>query len=395
MTKNTKNRVHLAVIGVGNMGVAHAEDIVKAEHAELTAVCDIDQEKADRIAAQHSVTAYYDYRDVLADPNVDAVLISTPHYDHVPISIDALENGIHVLVEKPIAVHAKDASKMIDAYEAARAEHPDLVFAAMFMMRTYGFWIKIKDLIDSGEIGQLVRTTWIMTSWFRTQAYYNSGGWRATWAGEGGGVLMNQCPHNLDLYQWLVGMPQRVRGFATLGKYHNIEVEDEVTAYFEHENGMVGHFITSTAESPGTNRLEIVGEYGKLVYENDRLIFYRNRQSMLDIVRESPWAYRKVENWEIEVPYENHGQPGHGLITENFVDAILNGIPLIAPAAEGYHSVAINNAIMLSSLTDRVVEMPIDEDQMEIHLEKLIANSRYEKPAVVQPAWPNVRETIH
>lgn len=395
MTKQTKNRVHLAVIGVGNMGVAHAEDIVKAEHAELTAVCDIDKEKADRIAAQHGVPAYYDYRDVLADPNVDAILVSTPHYDHVPISIDALENGIHVLVEKPIAVHAKDAHKMIDAYKAARSEHPELVFAAMFMMRTYGFWIKIKDLIDSGEIGRLVRTTWIMTSWFRTQAYYNSGGWRATWAGEGGGVLMNQCPHNLDLYQWLVGMPQRVRGFATLGKYHNIEVEDEVTAYFEHENGMVGHFITSTAESPGTNRLEIVGEYGKLVYEDDRLIFYRNRQSMLDVVRESPWAYRKVENWEIEVPYENHGQPGHALITENFVDAILNGTPLIAPAAEGYNSVVINNAIMLSSLTNRVVEMPINEDGMEAQLQKLIANSRYEKPAVVQPAWPNVRETIH
>ena len=170
-----------------------------------------------------------------------------------------------MLVEKPIAVHALDARRMIGAYQAAQTKYPDLVFSAMFMQRTYGHYRKIKDLIDSGELGRLVRTTWIITDWFRTQIYYDSGDWRATWAGEGGGVLLNQCPHNLDLYQWFVGLPARVTGFAHIGKYHDIEVEDEVTAYFEHENGMIGHFVTSTAESPGSNRLEIVGELGKLV----------------------------------------------------------------------------------------------------------------------------------
>ena len=204
---------------------------------------------------------------------LDAIIISTPHYDHTPITIAVLEKGIHVLVEKPIAVHVKDAHKMIAAYERAKQTTPNLIFAAMFMQRTYGHWRKIKALIDGGELGRLVRTTWLITDWFRTQSYYNNGGWRATWKGEGGGVLLNQSPHNLDLYQWFVGMPKRVTGFASLGKYHRIEVEDEVTAYFEHENGMIGHFITSTAESPGTNRLEMVGENGKLVMRTAGSLF--------------------------------------------------------------------------------------------------------------------------
>ena len=181
---------------------------------------------------------------------------------------------------------------MISAYEAALADTPHLKFAAMFQQRTHGYWRKIKELIDEGELGRLTRATWIITDWFRTQAYYDNGGWRATWSGEGGGVLLNQCPHNLDLYQWFVGLPARVAGFATLGKYHDIEVEDEVTGYFEYENGMVGHFITTTAESPGTNRLEIVGERGKLVFEGGKLMFYRNRSSMLDFIQTSPRAFR-------------------------------------------------------------------------------------------------------
>ena len=187
------------------------------------------------------------------------ILIATPHYDHTPITIAALQKGIHVLVEKPIAVQVKDSNKMIAAYEAAKKQYPNLIFSAVFMQRTYGHWGKIKAIIDGGDLGRLMRITWIVTDWFRTQKYYDMGSWRATWEGEGGGVLLNQAMHHLDLYQWFVGVPKRVTGFVGLGKYHHIEVEDEVTAYFEYENGMVGHFITSTAETPGTNRLEITG----------------------------------------------------------------------------------------------------------------------------------------
>ena len=376
-----KDKLKMAVVGVGNMGCLHARDIHELTNTELVAVCDSKRDRADGVAGQYGVKAYYDYRDLLADASVEGLLIATPHYDHTPISIAALRQGVHVLVEKPIAVHVKDARSMIHAYETAKASHPDLVFAAMFMQRTYGQYLKIKDLIDSGELGKLVRTTWIITDWFRTQIYYDSGDWRATWAGEGGGVLLNQCPHNLDLYQWLVGLPARVTGFAQIGKYHDIEVEDEVTAYFEHENGMAGHFVTTTAESPGTNRLEIVGELGKLVLEDERLTFYRNRRSMLRFLEEATGGFDKVEYSVAEVPFQHHDQPGHRLIIENFANAVLGGEPLIVPAVEGLHSVMLGNAIMLSSFLDRTVELPIDGDLYERKLVELVQRSRFQKTA--------------
>jgi predicted dehydrogenase len=361
------------------MGRLHARDVHELANTELVAVCDLQPARADEVAAEYGIKAYYDYRHLLAEAGLQAILIATPHYDHTPISIAALLQGLHVLVEKPIAVHAQDARRMVEAYERARKAHPDLVFAAMFMQRTYGHYLKIKDLIDSGELGRLVRTTWIITDWFRTQIYYDSGGWRATWAGEGGGVLLNQCPHNLDLYQWLVGMPDRITGFASIGKYHDIEVEDEVTACFEHDNGMIGHFVTSTAESPGTNRLEVVGEKGKLVLENERLAFYHNRSSMLRFIEEATGGFDKVENRLCEVPFQHHGQPGHKLIIENFADAILSGEVLVAPAVEGLYSVMLGNAIMLSSFLNKTLQMPIDEDLYKKKLMDLVQNSRYQK----------------
>lgn len=194
--------------------------------------------------------------------------------------------------------------------------------------------------------------------------------------------MINQCAHNLDLYQWMVGMPSRVRGMAPLGKYHNIEVEDEVTAYFEHENGMVGHFITTTGESPGTNRLEIVGEYGKLVYEFGKLTFFRNEKSMLEQINESPNGYSKVAFTQEEIDFDHHGQPGHALITANFAEAILEQGDLIAPGVEGYNAVVLGNAIMASSFSEGVVDLPLDEEQFEEKLQSLIKNSRYVKPEV-------------
>jgi predicted dehydrogenase len=362
------------------MGSSHVKDLSTLHNTRLGAVCDILHERADGFAAQYGVEAFYDYRRLLEKPGLDAVVIATPHYDHTPISIDSLRRGIHVMVEKPIAVHAKDARKMIEAYGEARKTHPKLVFGSMFMSRSYGYYKKIKELIEDGELGNLVRVTWIITDWFRTQAYYDNGGWRATWRGEGGGVLLNQCPHNLDMYQWLFGMPQRVTGFASIGKYHNIEVEDEVTGYFEHENGMIGHFITTTGESPGTNHLEIAGERGKLVFENGRLTFYRNRTSMIEFIRTSKAAFDRVESWTCEIPYQHHGQVGHRLVLENFANAVLRGEELIAPAVEGIHELTLGNAIMLSSFRKHTVEMPFDEDGYETLLQDLIRTSRYQKP---------------
>lgn len=373
-------KVKLAVIGIGNMGSFHVRDLAVQPSVELTAICDIDQEKADRFASEFKVPAFYDYRELFDKVSLDGIVIATPHYDHTPISIAAFQRGMHVLTEKPIAVHVKDARKMVAAYEEARKVKSDLVFAIMFQQRTYGFWRKIKSLIDDGDLGRLVRVSWIITDWFRSQAYYDSGGWRATWRGEGGGVLLNQCPHNLDLFQWFTGMPKRVTGFASIGKYHNIEVEDEVTGFFEYENGLVGHFITTTAESPGTNRLELVGENGKLVFEDGKLTFVRNRRSMFSFLKTSKSAFDKVECWEIPIPYQHHGEGGHRFLLENFANAILYGEPLVARGEEGIHSLTLSNAMMLSSFQGKPVDLPFDEDAYETQLMELVKTSRFQKP---------------
>lgn len=385
---DTTQKVKIGVIGIGVMGSQHLKDVRQLPNTELFAICDADRARADAAAQEYGVQAFYDYQTLLAQPGLDAILVATPHYDHPTISIAAFQRGMHVLVEKPIAVHAKDAHNMIAAYETAKQQKPDLVFAAMFMQRTYGFWQKIKAMLANGDLGRLVRTTWIITTWYRTQFYYDHGGWRATWGGEGGGVLLNQCPHNLDLYQWLVGMPARVTGFASLGKYHNIEVEDEVTAYFEHANGMVGHFITTTAESPGTNRLEIVGEHGRLVFEGNTLTFAKNRMSMFEHTKTATTMFGAVEHEVAPVAYEHHGQPGHALVIANFADAILTGAPLIAPAAEGLNSVALGNAILLSSFQKQTVSIPFDEDAYETLLRDLIKNSRFQKTVRTGAAGP-------
>lgn len=369
-------KIRTAIIGIGTMARSHLESVHGSDRLSLECVCDVVKEAADEAAAKYGAKAYYDYQELIRSGSVEALIIATPHYFHTPIAIAALQAGIHVLVEKPIAVHVKDATKMIRAYEEAKKKKPGLVFEAMFMQRTYGYWKKIKEMIDGGRLGRLVRTTWIITDWYRPQVYYDTGSWRATWAGEGGGVLLNQCPHNLDLYQWLVGMPKRVTGFASLGKYHTIEVEDEVTAYFEHANGMVGHFITTTGESPGTNRLEIVGENGKLVFENGEIVFFKNAHSMLEDIKTSTERFGKVANERIAVEFTHHGEPGHRIVIENFAGAIAGKEPLIAPAGEGYNSVALANGILLSSLTKKTVEFPIDEDAYEAKLAQLIASSK-------------------
>jgi predicted dehydrogenase len=368
------DKVRIGIIGAGNMGSFHAGYLLGGEvpRAELVAVCDVD---AARLEPFSELRTFTDSRELIRSGLVDAVLIATPHYFHTTIGIDALEQGLHVLVEKPISVHKADCERLIAAHKS-----PGQVFAAMFQMRTVPHFQKIKELVESGELGEIQRTSWIITSWFRTEAYYASGGWRATWKGEGGGVLTNQCPHNLDLFQWITGMPARVRAFCSLGKYHDIEVEDEVTAYLEYPNGATGVFVTSTGEAPGSNRLEIAGDRGKLVFENRKLSLERNEVPAGEFLHTCPEMFAKpgVEHVDIEVT--GHGGK-HQEITQSFVDAILDGTPLLAPAEEGIHSVELANAMLYSSETAQTVQMPLDGQAYEEFLKGLIANSRFEKKA--------------
>jgi predicted dehydrogenase len=362
------DKVRIGIVGLGNMGSAHAANIQagKIRQLELTAVSDMDTARFARVPG---VKGFAQVDEMMSSGLIDAILIATPHYDHTSLGIKALKAGLHVMVEKPISVHRADAERLIAAYSNKKQ-----VFAAMFNQRTDLYYRKIRQLIQSGELGELRRVNWIITNWFRTEAYYGSGGWRATWAGEGGGVLLNQCPHNLDLFQWMFGMPTSIRAFCKFGRYHDIEVEDDVTAYCEFANGATGVFITSTGEAPGTNRLEIAAERGRLVYENDTISFTRNEVPMSEFSKSSTQAFARPDSWDITVPAASHGGQ-HNEILQNFVDAILHGATLLAPAVEGIHSVELANAMLMSAWTDEAVTLPIDGKKYERLLKQKIAES--------------------
>jgi predicted dehydrogenase len=380
-------KVRLGIIGMGNIGRYHAEYLRagKVSRAELTAVCD-----AFAPLDNYRPLQTFDRPEKLFPSGaVDAVIISTPHYQHTTLGIAALEAGLHAMIEKPISAHKADAERLI----AAARKHPQQVFAGMFQLRTEPRYLKIRRLIQEGELGELVRVSWLITDWYRTEAYYASGGWRATWRGEGGGVLLNQCLHNLDTLAWLCGMPARVRGFCQLGRYHQIEVEDNVTAYLEYPNGATGVFVTSTGEAPGTNRFELAGTRGKVVLENNRLHFTRNETDMLQFSRAAKLGFSKPDVWHVEIPFAD-APTAHATILQNFVDAILDGAPLIAPGEEGLQSVELANVMLYSSLLGQTVELPMDSAAYEARLQQLIAESKFEKK-VVAVAGEDFTKSFH
>lgn len=363
--------VRVGVIGIGGMGGAHLRYMSSVEGAVLTAVCDIDPAVVNRVSQQYQVPGYKCHKELLDSGKCDMVLIATPHYDHPPITRDALAKGLHVLCEKPIAVDVKEARLTNELY---LSKYSHLKFGVMFQQRTNPALKKVRELITEGELGELFRMTWIVTDWFRTWTYYASGGWRATWAGEGGGVILNQCPHNLDLVQWLAGgmMPRRVTAVATIAKRHPIEVEDEMNAILEYDDGMVGHFITTTGEAPGTNRLEFAGDRGKLILENNQIKFYRTRHSVKDILVNSPKSFAEVETWPCDVSYHPTSD-GHQVVTQAFVDSILKGTPLVAEGVDGVKGLELGNAMLLSGLMRKPVDLPVDGEEYQKFLKDMAA----------------------
>lgn len=369
-------KVRFGIVGVGNMGTSHAKKFLdgKVENGVLTAVCDLKPERMDAIRALDGgaeLATYTDYRDLFASGKVDAVIVAVPHYFHPRISMDALAAGLHVICEKPEGVYTKQVKELNEA-----AGRSDRLFTVMFNQRTNCVYRKMREMIRNGELGEIKRVNWIITTWYRSQSYYDSGDWRATWRGEGGGVLFNQCPHQLDLLQWVTGMmPAHIRSFCHFGKWHDIEVEDDVTAYLEYPNGATGVFITSTGDTPGTNRFEILGNNGKLVCEHDRLTFTKLAMPEREFNATYRGGFGEPEREEIAV--ETDGQnPQHVGILNNFANAVLGLEPLFVDGREGIHGVELMDAMLLSTWKDRTVTLPIDDDEYWDELQKHIAVSR-------------------
>jgi len=361
--------VRIGVIGLGNMGSVHVSYMDAIEGATLAAVCDANPAAADRVALKFpGLAKFTTYEALLDSKTCDAILIATPHYQHPVITDAAFARGIHVLCEKPVAVRVSDARRTNELHK----RHPHLKYALMFQTRTNPLYLKIKQLIDDGELGEIARITWIATNWFRTWTYFALGGWRGTWAGEGGGVLINQNPHNLDLLQWLPGMmPSRITAIASLGKLHPIEVEDEVSAILEYPNGAIGHFVTGTGEYPGTDRLEIAGDRGRLVCEQGKLKLFQTRKGVRQIRETSKEAFAHIETWEIDIPVPTANPESHKTVTQNFVNAIRKNEPLIAPGEEGVRGLELGNAMLMAGVTRQPVTLPIDAAAFDTLLKDL------------------------
>ena len=367
-------QVKLGIIGIGNMGTTHAQQITegKVEGMVLVAVADRIEQRREwaKKDLSEDVQVFEEGTALIESGICDAVLIATPHYQHPELSIAAFEKGLHVLCEKPAGVYTKQVTQMNE-----EANKHDLVFGMMFNQRMNPLYRKMHELVHSGELGAIKRVNWIVTDWYRTQAYYDSGQWRATWAGEGGGVLLNQCPHNLDLIQWICGMPNKIQAFCHNGKWHDIEVEDDVTAYMEYPNGATGVFITSTADAPGTNRFEITLEMGKLICEDDTLTLYKLDQNEREFCKTAKGGFDQPEVTRTEIKPEGENTAHNGILRA-FADSILNGTPLVAEGREGINGLTLSNAMHLSSWQNRAVELPINEDMFLDELNKRVETSR-------------------
>lgn len=367
--------IKLGIIGIGNMGSNHAKNIIagKCPEIKLVAVADKNPKRLEWAKEEcGKEIACFDTAEKMLDSGlINACLVVVPHYEHTKYAIECMQRGIHVLVEKPAGVYTKQVIEMNDEAD----KHPDIVFGMMFNQRTNCVYRKMKELVDSGIYGQIRRTNWLITNWYRSQAYYNSSDWRATWKGEGGGVLLNQCPHQLDLWQWICGMPKKVDAHLHYGLWHDIEVEDDVTAYVEYENGATGVFITTTGDGYGSNRFEIQMDKAKLVVEDDKLRVWEFEQSEpeFNAINKEPFGSPKAIEIEVETDGEN---PQHIGVMNAFADAILHGGKLVASGKEGINGLTLSNAMHLSSFLQKPIDIPFDNELFYEELMKRVATSK-------------------
>lgn len=372
-------KIRLGIIGIGNMGSSHARNVLggKCPEIELAAVAEKNPERIEWAKKELTDSAVYftDAIEMLDSGLIDACLVAVPHYDHCRYAIECMKRGIHVMVEKPAGVYTKQVREM----NAEAEKHPEVVFGMMFNQRTNCVYRKLRELVKSGAYGNIRRTNWLITNWYRPQAYYDSGDWRATWSGEGGGVLLNQCPHQLDLWQWICGMPTKVQAHLHYGKWHDIEVEDDVTAYVEYANGATGVFVTTTGDADGTNRFEIQMDKAKLVVEDEKLIVEEFDMTEQEFSKTNTQPFAGVGKHLVDVETDGEN-PQHVGVLNAWAGAILRGEPLVAHGSEGINGLTLSNAMHLSSFTGKEVTLPLDEELYYEELMKRVATSRRKEP---------------
>ncbi len=376
-------QVRIGIIGIGNMGSGHLKNLQEGKVPEMAvgAVCDVKPERLQFVKETYGdIPCFESAEELMNSGLVDAVFIAVPHYSHPPLAMMAMKKGLHVMCEKPAGVYTKQVKEM-----NAVAKTCNVKFGMMFNQRTNCVYRKMHELVHSGKYGEIRRTNWIITDWYRTQSYYDSGEWRATWAGEGGGVLLNQCPHQLDLWQWICGMPEKILAKMQFGHWHDIEVEDDVTCFATYKNGATGVFVTSTGDAPGTNRFEITLDKAKLVCENGELTLYENDVPCSVHIKTEKHGFKKPELTETKVETDGENLQHIGVLRA-FAAAILRNEPMVADGSEGMNGLTISNAMHLSAFLNREVTLPIDDDLYYSELQKRVASSRRKTGVVEQVA---------
>ena len=365
--------IRLGIIGVGNMGSGHIANILagRCPEIEVTAVADINPARLDYARSKIPEVAVFNTAEEMLDSGlIDAAIVAVPHYFHPKYVLECFKRGIHVMSEKPAGVYTKQVREMNEAAKSA-----GVVFGMMFNQRTDCLYRKMRELVQSGKYGNIRRTSWIITNWYRPQAYYDSGAWRATWSGEGGGVLLNQCPHNLDLWQWICGMPSKVHTHMYFGKWHDIEVEDDVTTFVEYPNGATGTFITSTGDAPGSNRFEITMDGARILADGRKLYLTELAVPEPEFSRTNKVSFAAPPSKTVEVETDGRNEQHSGVLNA-FAAAILRGEPLVARGEEGINGLTISNAMHLSAWLGREIELPFDEELFYSELMKRVKTSR-------------------
>lgn len=378
-------QVRLGIIGFGAEGGLYAKFLAegKVNNMTLGAVSDSNPAKRTEVAEKHPDVPFYEnYIDMLESGDVDAIVTCIPHYLHPKVGMEALKRDIHALVEKPAGVYTKQVRELNEF----AASKPNLTFGIFFNQRMNPLYQRLKEIIENGEIGPIRRTNWIITTWWRPQGYYDQGAWRATWDGEGGGVLVNQAPHQLDLLQWICGMPKKVYSNVKYGYQRRIAVEDDVTAILDYGNGATGVFVTCTHDVLGTDRFEILGDKGKIIVEDSKKATIKrlhkteselsSTMSLQEVMRVFMGPNPSDIYTEEVLEFGSQWGTQHIAVMENFAANILEGTPLIAPGSDGIHGVTLANAIHLSSWLGKEIEIPFDEDLFLAELNKRIEEEK-------------------
>lgn len=357
--------IRFAVVGTGNIGQQHINLLRSGDIKNAELVATVSRSGA---AVAASVPHFSSLESLLDEDCCDAVLIATPTMDHVTAAQLAAERGLHVLLEKPLAMSVGQSQALIDSIPS------DIQFAVMLNQRFHPAYSAIKQLLNDGRIGSIQRYTWTMTAWYRPDVYYKVSRWRGTWPGEGGGLLINQCIHNLDIMQWLFGLPDRLSAKVAFGRYHDIDVEDEVTAILEHDSGSVGLLQASSGEAPGFNRLEIIGDEGVITWDDKELTLLKADQSVSEHCATTREMFG-MPSFTRETVSLDEGVNQHARVVQNFVDALTQGSSLLTPASEGLGSLQLANGMLLSQWDDTAIALPIDSHRYEQLLSERIASS--------------------